>query len=202
MTNAAFELISLEQGTAAWLAWRHDGIGASETDAILGRNRWKSAASVLAEKSAPARPSSFTNAAMERGTALEPQARRHYQQRTGHQVEPACLQNTAHAFLRASVDGICSTSARLVEIKCGEKVYAHCARHSQVPDYYVGQLQHILAVTGYAAIDFWCYLPDAPPQLIEVKRDETFIREMIAALARFWRQVEANRAQMPHRTGA
>jgi putative phage-type endonuclease len=201
MTNAAFELISLEQGTAAWLAWRHDGIGASEADAILGRNRWKSAASVLKEKSAPARTSSFTNAAMERGTALEPQARQHYQQRTGHAVEPACLQSTAHPFLRASVDGICLANARLVEIKCGEKVYAHCARHGSVPDYYVGQLQHILAVTGYGGIDFWCYLPDSPPHLIEVKRDDVFIAQMISAQARFWQQVMSNRVQMSHGTG-
>jgi putative phage-type endonuclease len=194
MTNTAFELITLEQGTAAWLAWRHDGIGASEADAILGRNRWKSPAAVLKEKSAPARTASFTNAAMERGTALEPQAREAYQQRTGHAVEPACLQSKAHDWLRASVDGICLQNKRLVEIKCGEKVYAHSARHGNVPDYYVGQLQHILAVTGYAAIDFWCYLPDAPPQLIEIERDEAFINHMITIEARFWQQVRTARA--------
>jgi putative phage-type endonuclease len=196
MTDTAFDVIALEQGTAAWLAWRHDGIGASEADAILGRNRWKSPAVVLKEKSAPARTSSFTNAAMERGTALEPQARDAYQQRTGYAVEPACLQSKALHWLRASVDGICLANKRLVEIKCGEKVYAHCARHGCVPDYYVGQLQHILAVTGYVGIDFWCYLPDATPQLIHTKRDEGFIRHMLEQETRFWAQVMAARQQM------
>ncbi len=188
-----FDIIALEQGTAPWLAWRHDGIGASEADAILGRNRWKSPAAVLKEKSGPARTGSFTNAAMERGTALEPEARAHYQRRTGNNVQPACLQSRTYAWLRASVDGLCAATQALVEIKCGEKVYAHCDRHGSVPDYYVGQLQHILAVSGYAAIDFWCYLPDKPPILIHVARDEPFIRQMLEVEDAFWTQVSAAR---------
>lgn len=188
-----FDIITLEQGTAQWLAWRHDGIGASEADAILGRNRWKSPATVLTEKSGPARTESFTNAAMDRGTALEPEARAHYQRRTGYNVEPACLQSRTHLWLRASVDGLCAAPQQLVEIKCGEKVYAHCHRHGSVPDYYVGQLQHILAVSGYASIDFWCYLPDKPPILIPVARDERFIRHMLDVEAAFWTQVSAAR---------
>jgi putative phage-type endonuclease len=189
-----FDIISLEQGTADWLAWRHEGIGASEADAVMGRNRWKSAKSLLKEKAAPARTKSFVNSAMARGTALEPEARRLYRKRTGHSVEPACLQSHAHPWLRASVDGICTHQQRLVEIKCGEKVYAHSAAHGTVPDYYMGQLQHILAVTGYEAIDFWCYLPDQPPVLIPIQRDEAFIAQMLASETAFWSQVQNARS--------
>jgi putative phage-type endonuclease len=189
MDDIVYDVIELEQGTAAWLAWRHDGIGASEADAILGRNRWKSSATVLKEKSAPARRTSFSNAAMERGTALEPQARDQYQRRTGHVVAPACLQSRLYPWLRASVDGICFDNKQLVEIKCGEKVYEHSARHGRVPDYYVGQLQHILAVTGYASIDFWCYLPGQTPQLLHIARDDAFIAHMLDVEQRFWAQI-------------
>ena len=42
--------ITLEQGTAEWLAWRTQGIGASEAPAILGENPWKSRRALLAEK--------------------------------------------------------------------------------------------------------------------------------------------------------
>ncbi len=189
MNDVQFDIITLEQGTADWLAWRHDGIGASEADAILGRNRWKSAKAVLQEKAAPVRTGTFSNAAMARGTALEPQARAHYQQRTGHDVQPACLQSRMYPWLRASVDGICLAQKQLVEIKCGEKVYEHSARHGKVPDYYMGQLQHILAVTGYAAIDFWCYLPGLSPHLIHVLRDDSFIAHMLTTHAQFWQQV-------------
>jgi putative phage-type endonuclease len=191
----AFDIIPLEQGTAAWLTWRHGGIGASEADAILGRNRWKSARQVLREKVAPARTASFSNAAMARGTALEPQARARYRQRTGHAVEPACLQSQAWPWLRASVDGICTNACKLVEIKCGDSVYAHTDRHGVPPDYYLGQLQHIMAVTGYSMIDFWCYLPDQPPLLVTIARDEAFIAHLLDAEQAFWCSVEAARRE-------
>lgn len=189
----AFDIIALKQGTPAWLAWRQGGIGASEADAILGRNRWRTAAAVLREKVAPPVAGGFTNAAMVRGTALEPEARALYRRHTGHKVEPACLQSRQHDWLRASVDGICVKAEKLVEIKCGEKVYDHTARHGQPPDYYQGQLQHILAVTGYEAIDFWCYLPDRPPLLVPVKRDPAFIQALVIAEAKVWQQVQDSR---------
>jgi putative phage-type endonuclease len=193
MNHGSFDEVRLEQGTPTWLAWRHEGIGASEADAILGRNRWKSAKAVLKEKAGPARTNSFTNTAMERGNTLEPIARSHYQQRTGRTVEPACLQSRLHPWLRASVDGICRQNLHVVEIKCGEKVYEHSARHGSVPEYYVGQLQHILAVTGYAMIDFWVWLPDVPPILIPVPRDEVFITHLLATETAFWSEVQSLR---------
>jgi putative phage-type endonuclease len=187
-----FDIVELDQGTPEWLRWRQDGIGASEADAIMGRNPWKKPKAVLAEKFRfipPYRQQGGGWGAAARGTALEPEARAHYQQHTGHAVEPACLQSHAQSWLRASVDGICTQSRRLVEIKCGEKVYAHSASTHTVPNYYLGQLQHILAVTGYDQIDFWCYLPDRAPVLIPIARDEAFIANMLEAEAAFWQQV-------------
>jgi putative phage-type endonuclease len=120
--------------------------------------------------------------------------RRSSRKRARHAVVPACLQSRTHPWLRASVDGICFDNEQLVEIKCGQKVYEHSARHGRVPDYYLGQLQHILAVTGYAAIDFWCYLPDMVPQLIHIVRDDAFIAHMLEVELRFWQNVTAARA--------
>lgn len=181
--------MSLDQGTSAWLAWRHDGIGASEADAILGRNPWKSAASLLREKVAPPRLASFTNAAMARGHALEPEARARFCDRSGIAMEPACLASSGTPFMRASVDGICLASRRLLEIKCGEKAYAITERSGEVPSYYVGQLQHILAVTGFEAIDYWCWLPGRKPLHLHIERDEAFIGELRSTEARFWDRV-------------
>ena len=35
------------------------------------------------------------------------------------------------------------------------------------PDYYYGQLQHILAVTGLDSLDFWCYWPGSGGGFVE-----------------------------------
>ncbi len=189
-----YSRITLEQGTAEWLAWRTQGIGASEAPSILGENPWKSRLALLAEKCGHA-PRDFNSAAMAFGTRTEPEARARFVADVGVQVEPACVQSSARAWLRASLDGLSADGTRVVEIKCGPSVYAKTAKDQAPPRYYMGQLQHILAVTALPAIDFWCYLPGQAPVHVLVARDELYIERMLAAEAAFWAEVQEFRAR-------
>jgi putative phage-type endonuclease len=189
METALFSIVELKQGTPEWLEWRHRGIGASDAPVIMGENPWKGADELLREKRGPARDSS-KNEAMNRGTLLEPEARRCYIARTGNDVKPACLQSNQHIWLRASVDGISTTGNAIVEIKCGESVYRHTSQYRCAPDYYYGQLQHILAVSGLTSLDFWCYLPCRPELLTTVVRNDKYIESLIAAERNFWKNVQ------------
>ena len=182
---SSYTIVQLTQGTPEWLEWRHQGIGASDAPVIMGENPWKWADQLRLEKQRPPRGTE-QNEAMATGTALEPLARAHYCQTTGIRVEPACLQSIEHDWLRASVDGITVDGRRVVEIKCGESVYRKTASSRRPPDYYFGQLQHILAVTGLPVIDFLCFLPPKPPLLLEVKRDDAYIQRMLTAEKEFW----------------
>ena len=186
--------ITLEQGTAEWLAWRTQGIGASEAAAILGENPWKSRRALLAEKCGQARPG-FNSAAMAFGTLTEPEARARYVAQVGVHVEPVCVQSSAHTWLRASLDGLSVDGARVVEIKCGPSVYAKTAKANRPPQYYMAQLQHILAITTLPEIDFWCYLPGQAPVHVVVARDDAYIARMLAAEAEFWAEVQELRAR-------
>jgi len=183
-----YTIVEIEQGTLEWLEWRHNGIGASDAPVVMGENPWKTAAELLREKRGPARES-VQNAAMSRGTLLEPEARRRYISRTGRDVQPACLQGSQHEWLRASVDGITSGGDVAVEIKCGESVYRNTSRFGCPPDYYYGQLQHILAVTGLESLDFWCYLPGCRELLVPVERDNNYIERLLDAEFKFWKGV-------------
>jgi putative phage-type endonuclease len=131
--------------------------------------------------------------AMARGNALEPYARALFAEQIGVAVEPLCLESTGRPWQRASLDGIDVASRRVVEIKCGDKVYAHTAATGTVPGYYVGQLQHILCVTGFDAIDFWVWLPGLAPLHLIVPRDDAYIARMTDREAAFWDRVEAAR---------
>ncbi len=190
----AYAFVALEQGTPAWLDWRSQGIGASDAPTIMGENPWKSAAQLLDEKSGKPKPSS--NAAMARGSALEPEARSRFGSKFGLSVEPACMQSLKLEWLRASVDGIAADASRVVEIKCGESVYRKTAQSLRVPGYYMGQLQHILAVTNLEAIDFWCYLPKRPELHVVVPRDQTYIDKLLEVEYAFWVQVCERRAEL------
>jgi putative phage-type endonuclease len=187
--HLGYEIIALKQRTQEWIKWRHNGIGASDAPIIMGENPWKTAQELLREKRGPARASK-PNDAMSRGIKLEPQARKFYIARTGNDVKPACLQSKQYSWLHASVDGISSNGNVIVEIKCGESVYQHTSESGCVPDYYYGQLQHILAVSGITSIDFWCYLPRRPKLLIPVPRNEEYIIRLLIAENNFWNNVQ------------
>lgn len=222
----SFAVIDHDQGSIAWLRWRHDGIGSSDAPALMGQNPWRSAGALFAEKvapsrfgpapaalpprpapkpviadlfAAPPRPIAFPperrhRSAASRGTALEPYARDRYNAHVGGALEPACLQSTDRPWQRASLDGFCAATSRALEIKCGDKVYAFTEATGRVPAYYVGQLQHILAVTGFSAIDFWVWLPGKTPLLLTVPRDEAYIAAMTVKTANFWTRVVAARS--------
>jgi putative phage-type endonuclease len=184
-----YSIVVLGQGTREWLEWRHKGIGASDAPTIMGENPWKSATELLGEKRGPAREFG-QNAAMARGTQLEPEARKRYIAKTGRDVRPACLQSYRHDWLRASVDGISINGDAVVEIKCGDSVYRRASQSRCVPDYYYGQMQHILAVTGLGSLDFWCYLPGCPELLLPVERDDAYIERLLNAELEFWNRVQ------------
>lgn len=183
---------SIEQGTDAWREWRHNGIGASDASTIMGENRFKSSAQLLQEKRGPARDFG-QNAAMARGTELEPEARRLYVAKTGRDVRPACLQSTRYDWLRASLDGLAVDEDAVVEIKCGQSAYRTASQTRSVPDYYYGQMQHILAVTGFDSLDFWCYWPGYPALLIPVPRNVAYIERLLNKELEFWNLVRSGR---------
>ncbi|MCP4757031.1 MAG: hypothetical protein GY866_39715 [Proteobacteria bacterium] len=183
--DTPYTIVDLEQGTQSWLEWRQNGIGASDAPIIMGENPWKSSAELLDEKKGPA-VESRKNAAMLRGIRLEPEARSEYISVSGIRVAPACLQSMEFQWLRASLDGISENGESIVEIKCGESVYRKTARTRSVPTYYYGQLQHILAITGLATMDFWCYLPDRQGILLPVDRNAEYIEKLIDKERSFW----------------
>jgi|ERR1051326_5630515 putative phage-type endonuclease len=191
MKTDHFTIITLEQGTVAWREWRHHGVGASDASAIVGENPFKSSAQLLHEKRGPA-PDFSRNAAMARGTELEPEARRLYMAKSGRDVRPACLQSTRFDWLRASLDGLSVNHDAVVEIKCGQSAYRKASQTRSVPDYYYGQMQHILAVTGLDSLDFWCYWPGCPTLLIAVPRNPVYIERLLKKELEFWTRVQRN----------
>jgi hypothetical protein len=78
----------------------------------------------------------------------------------------------------------------VVEIKCGKSAYQTTMQTGAVPYYNYGQTQHILAVTGFNSLDFWCYWPGCSPLLITVPRNNAYIERLLARELKLWNQVE------------
>lgn len=186
-SSAHFVKLHFEQSTREWLSWRREGIGASDAPVIMGQSPWQKASHLLSIKTGQIeeRPA---NGAMQRGKTLEPLARQAYVRHTGIEVEPVCVQSLAHAWMRASLDGLSADGRRVVEIKCpGEKDHL-LADSGLVPEKYYAQLQHILAVTGLPEIHYWSFR-FGRPVLLSVNRDDSFVAALIVKESEFWSQV-------------
>lgn len=187
-----YDLLSLNQGSEEWLAWRNQGIGASDAPAIMGENPWKSAAQILQDKISMA-ASGESNEAMRRGTELEPIARKAYVAKRGIEVVPVCIQHKDHPWLRASLDGLSLDCKTVLEIKCGARTF-EAAVDGIVPKHYYGQLQHILMATGLPVIEFWVFSDYDGGILLTVNRDDDYIARLFKAEQKFWNKVERQRA--------
>lgn len=204
-TRIPFLIERLRQGSENWLEWRRNGIGASDAPAIMGENPWKTPDQVLAEKLGLSSCINVSNSVMDRGSALEPEARRRYEKTFGVRVKPECVKSVTRDWLRASLDGLSHDTRLVLEIKCGESVYKFTASRLRPPRYYYGQLQHILAVTGYDSIDFWCYLPKHDGIHVRVPRNERYIDHLIETEEELWKRVnevrlERRQKSRPRRT--
>lgn len=179
-----YQLVDLKQNSPEWEEWRFAGIGASDAPSIMGENRFKSARELLYEKQNRISPP--MNAQMLNGSRLEGTAREKYSKQYGINLSPLCVQSIDHNWLRASLDAITSERDHLVEIKCGQSAYKQ-AQRGIVPDYYYGQLQHQLQITGLPDIYYWCYWPNLPGIRLSVKRDERYISRLFMAEQEFYK---------------
>jgi putative phage-type endonuclease len=190
--ESEYFVVDLEQGSKEWIEWRHKGIGASDASTVMGQNRFQSSSNLLREKQGPVTFNFYQNDRMALGTRLEPEARSLYISTTGNGVEPVCIQSSRYEWFRASLDGLTSNGDVVVEIKCGASAYRRVSEFRAVPDYYYGQVQHILAITGLDTLDFWCYWPGSPAILLPVKRNDEYIEKLIQRESEFWDLVTQN----------
>lgn len=140
-------IIDLPQGSQAWLDYRLTMRNASETAAVLGVSPWCTPYQLWLLKTG--RAQTKANAAMLRGTGLEPAARLAYELETGTIVQPLVLQDGLYS---ASLDGMTLEGDLIVEIKCPYKGQASTLWNDvvagHVPDHYAAQVQHQLMVSG------------------------------------------------------
>jgi putative phage-type endonuclease len=183
-----FVLINLKQGTQEWLQWRRSGIGASDAPTIMNENRFKSPEKLLYEKMNNIDVEK--NEKMRIGTELEPEARSIYEKTRKRAVKPICIQSIASPWLIASLDGMSDDFKYVVEIKCGKSAY-YKACCGSVPDYYYGQLQHQLMITGLNEIDYWCYWPGEKGILQKVSRDTLYIDKLFSKEQEFQKRMQA-----------
>lgn len=207
----------LPQGSQAWLNWRNgdNGItlGGSEIAALMYLSPYSTPVSLYREKMGLEEKefSEASMAAMDRGTLLEPYARKHYEKRFGVETFQLCAIHPTKPWMRTSLDGITADKRVILEIKSPSSLKNHSKQTKAgiVPEYRYPQMQWQLAVMRehfenverVDYISFWAEYEtqdDGQPgefshidmAVIQVLPNEEFITELTRRAEIFVRHLE------------
>ncbi len=170
-----------------WLDFRRKGIGGSDAGAIAGVSPWASPLDVYLEKIGESPESDFGEPAYW-GNVLEDVVAKEFQKRTGLKVQKrnAILQHSDHPWMLANVD-------RLI---VGEKIGLECKTtnaflksdwdEDKIPDHYLLQCAHYMAVTGLEAWYIAVLIGGNTFKFKRIERDEDLINNLIQVEKSFW----------------
>lgn len=173
-----------------WLNERKKGIGGSDVAAVFGLSPFKTPFALYQEKRGEVLDTP-DNPAMGWGRALEPVIRQHYANTTNRAVHivDKILFHPQHAFMLANVDGV-TDDKRVVEIKTARTSQGWGQEGTdEIPHPYLLQVQHYMAVTGFAMADVAVLIGGSDFRIYEVPADATLQAMMIEAEAQFWQKV-------------
>jgi putative phage-type endonuclease len=173
----------MEQDTQEWHEFRRNKIGASDAPIILGISPWKTPYQLWEEK-VFGKVYEQTSS-MARGKALEPLARETFEKMTGIPVMPKVVVHKQRKWQMASLDGITFDNTTIVEIKCPSAEIHGMAKEGKIPDHYMAQIQHQLAVTE-AQKAFYFSFDGEKGALVEVFENEEFISDLVEKEEKFY----------------
>lgn len=178
---------------ADWLDWRRKGIGGSDASVVCGINKYKSPVELWLDKTGQL-PYDEAGEAAYWGTQLESLVKAEFTKRTGIEVRPVnqLLQSEDHPYMLANLDGTCEHpiyGACVFEAKTSS-VYRETEWNDAIPDEYVLQIQHYLAVTGHKGAFVAVLIGGNNFRWKFIERDEELIAMLIQLEGDFWNHVQ------------
>ena len=178
-----------------WLEWRKKGIGGSDASVVCGVNQYKSPVELFMEKTSQSPPDEAGEAAYW-GKQLEAMVRSEFTKRTGIEVVIVnkILGSREYPYMIANLDGVCrhpDHGTCVFEAKTANAFKAGEWDES-IPHGYMLQLQHYLAVTGYAGAYIAVLIGGNTFKWSFIERDEELISMLIKWEGDFWGHVQSD----------
>lgn len=185
------KIVDLKQNTPEWLAWRLEGIGASDAPILLGVSKYKTAWELWAEKVGivPINPDSQAFQ-MAKGHEEESKARAYYELMNDLDCPATCGEDEQYPFLKASLDGYNAKEAFGLEIKYVGK---DAMGTEILPAHWI-QVQHQIMVFNLKDVVFLRANSSVTniPKKDLIERDDKFIAYLLDRECEFWEMVEQN----------
>lgn len=179
-----------------WLDLRRMGLGGSDAAAVLGLNPWRTPYTVWADKTEQIDHDDNPNMRMRCGQLLEPVVGTLFAEETGIEVQrfPWMLRSRQWPWMVVNLDFVCDSPQAALEAKTTDARNAWQWQDAEggatVPDSYMIQGQHELAVTGLDRVFFGALIGGNDFRVVEVHRDPYLIENLVEAERKFWELVE------------
>lgn len=197
------------QGSEEWFALRRGRVTASQFSRIItpAKGEYSKQAAgymrdLVVECFCPDYAKFLGNRWTDRGTEMEPEARKAFEAHTGlvtEQVAFVTADRWKHV-VGCSPDSLLKDAAGNyvagLEIKCPSPfTHAEYIEAGVLPDEYKAQVHGSMAVTGLNKWHFWSYFPNLAPFHLVVERD-TYTEKLTAAIDQFVIEYGAYRQRM------
>jgi putative phage-type endonuclease len=173
------KLLDLVQGSEEWHNWRRPRIGASECAAIMGKDPYKTPYGAWLRKVHG--EENWTNEDIERGKTLEIKARDWISKEIGIEFTPICGESEERPWQIASLDCYWSDGDSFIsgEIKCPRLKKILEIQETEIPLYWLWQMQHQMSVSGAQRMFFLAYSEETKARpFVWVYRNEAMIRAL------------------------
>lgn len=182
--------IKLDQGSAEWLNFRKQRIGASEVSTICGVNPYKTPYTLWLEKTGRKDPDPI-NSFMEYGTKTEPLVRSMIEDQENISLSPAVYVSHCDRFL-ASLDAVDDKETVIYEIKCPKDETAlKWMQANKVPEMYIYQIQFQMFISEIDKAYFVALHNDGL-WIKEIKRDAKLINNILYKVEEFWGYIKSD----------
>lgn len=174
-----------------WLSYRMSGIGGSDAGAIAGLNPYTSRLCVYFNKIGEIKSSTEmeeTSEAIYWGKRLENIIAEEFCKQSGFEVEKShyILRSSEHPFMIANVDRLIVDNEEGLECKTTNSFNKDQWEDDNIPDMYMAQIQHYMAVTGYEGWWVAVLIGGNHFKYQYIERDDEYIDKLIKIESDFW----------------
>jgi putative phage-type endonuclease len=172
---------------------RRNGIGASDCAAAMGISPWKTKLELYLEKiGIIEKQETKFGTQMYWGNVLEPSVAQAYEDYTGKKLRKSLmtLRHKDHDFIICHLDRKIEGERKILECKTSSFFNANekWGENGSVdaPLYYIAQVQHQMAITGYDEADIAVLIGGYDFRCYTIKKDNEIIEKIIESHCDFW----------------
>jgi len=184
--------IDIKQGSPEWVAWRKEGIGASDVPAIVGLSPYITANKLWKIKKNIGPDYEISEFAKMMGSLSEDDATEQFFDITGERFEPACFESSENPRFKCSLDGF--YNGKILETKfVGNDYFKKLAAGGEIRQDHYAQLQWQMHIMNAPNAYYFCINKSSERQYVLVERHQEYIDSLVSNVEEFIIMLDENK---------